>query len=137
MAFVHGKISYVGIGASGATGPATNLSEYQHKVDWPKVAETADTTTFGKNDRTHIPGLKSGTISLDGLWDVAADAIWDPLVGTIISFFYAPAGSGTAGYYADAIVTEYNPPSEVGAAVKFSAKLLVTGAVTRATVTAK
>ena len=135
MAFVHGKSSAFGIGVAGATAPTSTLSQFEHKIDWPRVSETADTTTFGKTDRTHIPGLKSSSASAEGLWDASADAIWDPKVGTIISIFYAPAGSGTAGYYADAIVTEYNPPSEVGAAVKFSVKFLITGAVTRATIT--
>ena len=135
MAFVHGKTSAFGIGVVGATASSVTLTSYENKVDWPRVAETADTTTFGKNDRTHIPGLKSGSVAVEGLWDAALDAIYDPKVGTIISIFYAPAGSGTAGYYADAILTEYNPPSEVGAAVKFTAKFLVTGPVTRATLT--
>lgn len=136
MAFVHGKSIFFGIAISGAVAPTTNLSAYSNKVDWPRTAETAETTTFGKADKTFLPGLKSSNVSLEGLWDAALDAILDSKVGTIISIFYAPAGSGTAGYYADAILTAYNPPGTIGDAVKFSASFIISGAITRATVTA-
>ncbi len=136
MAFVHGKGAYFGAAVAGAVAPTTNLAAYTNKVDWPKTADTAETSVFGLSDKTYLPGLKGSTVSVEGVWDVTLDAFLDPKLGTIISIFYAPAGSGTAGYYADAIVTAYNPPSDIGDAVKWSASFLITGPVTRATVTA-
>jgi hypothetical protein len=136
MAFVHGKSTFVGIAVAAAVAPTTNISAYCNKVDFPRAADTAETSVFGLSDKTYLPGLKGGTIGVEGVWDTALDAIMEPKLGTIISFFYAPGGSGTTGYYCDAIVTAYNPPADLNDAVKWSASLLITGAVTRATVTA-
>jgi hypothetical protein len=136
MAFVHGKGIFFGAAVAGATAPTTNLSTKCNKVDWPRTADTAETSAFGTTSKTHLPGLIGSTCTIEGLWDTTVDAFLDPKLGTIISIFYAPAGSGTAGYYADAILTSYNPPGSLTEAVKFTAAFLITGAVTRATVTA-
>jgi hypothetical protein len=136
MAFVHGKGIYVGIAVSGATAPTSNISQYCNKCDMPRTVDTADTSTFGSSDKTALPGMKSGTFSIEGLWDTTIDGILEPKLGTVIAVFYAPGGSGTIGYYADAIMTAYNPPGSLTEAVKWSANFMITGAVTRATVTA-
>jgi hypothetical protein len=136
MSFVHGKGIFVGLAVSGAVAPTTNLSSYCNKVDWPRTADTAETSVFGLSDKTHLPGLKGGNVSIEGVWDTTLDGILEPKLGTIISLFYAPGGSGTTGYYADAIMTAYNPPGSLNDAVKWSASFLITGPVTRATVTA-
>lgn len=136
MAFVHGKGVYVGLAVAGAVAPTTNLVAYANKVDWPRTADTAETSVFGVSDKTFLPGLKGANVTVEGVWDLTLDGILDPKLGTIISLFYAPAGSGTAGYWADAIMTGYNPPGSLSDAIKWTANFLVTGAVTRGTVTA-
>jgi hypothetical protein len=136
MSFVHGKGIYVGLAVAAAVAPTTNLSEYCNKVDWPRTADTAETTVFGVDDKTFLPGHKGGSVTIEGIWDTALDAIMEPKLATIIALFYAPGGSGTTGYYADAVMTAYNPPGSLTEAVKWSASFVITGAVTRAVVTA-
>jgi hypothetical protein len=136
MSFVHGKGIYVGYAVSGASAPTANLTSYCNKVDFPRAVDTAETTVFGLSDKTFLPGLKGGTFSIEGLYDATGDGILNGLLGTTFAFFYAPGGSGTTGYYCDVIMTAYNPPGDLNDAVKWSASLLITGAVARASITA-
>jgi len=136
MAFVHGKGIFAGLAVAGAVAPTTNLSAYCNKVDWPRSADTAETSVFGLSDKTFIAGMKGGSITIEGVWDTTLDGILEPKLGTIFALFYAPGGSGTTGYYCDALMNAYNPPGGIGDAVKWTAGFIITGPVTRATVTA-
>ena len=136
MSASHGKDIYVGTAVADADAPTTNLSSYCNKFDLPRLAETAETTVFGLSDKTYIPGLKGASFSMEGIWDTTIDGILDGLLGTEFAIFYAPGGSGTTGYYANAILTGYSPPGDLNDAVKWTASGIITGGVTRATVTA-
>lgn len=126
MAFVHGKNIYVNI--------ATNdISAYTNKADFPKAADTAETSTFGSDDKTFIPGLKGAGFSVEGLWDIALDTILDPLLGTEVTIIYMPQGlgAGNVEYTFQAIMNAYNPPGSISGAVTYSAGFIITGAVAR------
>jgi len=135
MAFVHGSDSVFKLDNSG--GSLTDISSYVNNVDFPQTADVAETTTLGASNKSYIVGLKDATISLSGLWDATADAIFGAVVGqsATLSFEYSPegTGAGAVNYTGEAIMTSYAKSSPVGDVVGYSADLQVTGAVTRAT----
>ncbi len=135
MAFTHGKDSVFKL--DNASGSLTDISTYVNNVDFPETADVSETTTLGADNKTYIAGLKDATISLAGLWDATADAIFGAVVGqsATLSFEYSPEGtaSGKIKYTGEAILTSYAISSPVGDAVGYSADLQVSGAVTRGT----
>lgn len=126
MAFVHGKNVYVSVAAN-------NVTPYTNKADFPRSADTAETSTFGTSDKTYIPGLKGATFSIEGLWDVTLDGWMDGILGTEVQIIYCPQGNsaGNVRYTFQAILTSYNPPGSISEAVKYSASFIITGAVAR------
>jgi len=135
MAFVHGKDSVFKLDNS--SGTLTDISSYVNNVDFPETADVSETTTLGADNKTYIAGLKDATISLSGLWDSTADAIFGAVVGqsATLSFEYSPEGTtgGNVKYEGEAILTSYAISSPVGDAVGYSADLQVSGAITRGT----
>ena len=135
MAFVHGKDSVFKLDNSG--GSLTDISAYVNSVDMPQTVDVAETTVLGKDNKTYIVGLKDATISLAGLWDSTADAIFGAVLGqsATLSFEYSPEGttSGNVKYTGEAILTSYSKNSPVGDVVTYSADLQVSDAVTRGT----
>jgi predicted secreted protein len=133
MAFTHGKDSVFKL--DNASGSLTDISTYVNNVDFPETADVSETTTLGADNKTYIAGLKDATISLSGLWDATADAIFGQVVGqsATLSYEYSPEGtaSGKVKYTGEAILTSYAISSPVGDAVGYSADLQVSGAVTR------
>ena len=137
MAFTHGKDSVFKL--DNASGSLTDISSFVTNVDFPESADVSETTTLGSagNSKTYIAGLKDSSISLSGLWDATADAIFGAVVGqsATLSYEYSPEGttSGKIKYTGEAILTSYSISSPVGDAVGYSADLQVSGAVTRGT----
>lgn len=135
MAFVHGKDSVFKLDNSG--GSLTDISAYVNSVDFPETADVAETTTLGDGSKTYIVGLKDSTLSVAGLWDATADAIFGAVVGqsATLSFEYSPEGTATGKvkYTGEAILTSYAQNSPVGDVVSYSADFQVSGAVTRGT----
>jgi len=135
MAFTHGKDSVFKL--DNASGSLTDISSFVNNVDFPETADVSETTTLGADNKTYIAGLKDATISIAGLWDATADAIFGAVVGqsATLSYEYSPEGtaSGKIKYTGEAILTSYAISSPVGDAVGYSADLQVSGAVTRGT----
>ena len=85
MAFTHGKDSVFKL--DNASGSLTDISSYVNNVDFPESADVSETTTLGSAEtKTYIAGLKDATISLSGLWDATADAIFGASCWTISNF---------------------------------------------------
>jgi hypothetical protein len=135
MAFVHGKDSVFKLDNSG--GSLTDISAYVNNVDFPETVDIAETTVLGKDNKTYIVGLKDATLSLSGLWDSTADAIFGAVLGqsATLSFEYSPegTGSGAVKYTGEGILTNYAISSPVGDVVAYSADIQISDAVTRGT----
>ena len=135
MAFVHGKSSVFKL--DNASGSLTDISAFVNNVDFPETADVAETSVLGASNKTYIVGFKDATISLSGLFDATADAIFGAVVGqtATLSFEYSPEGtaSGKIKYTGECILTNYAMSSPVGDVVAYSADLQVSGAVTRGT----
>ena len=68
MAFVAGKDTKILVGEE-------NLSGFFRSFDLGAEAAVLETTVFGNADRAFIVGLRNGTLSAEGYFDAAADAI--------------------------------------------------------------
>jgi hypothetical protein len=139
MAFVHGKKAYFAIDTSSG-GSLGAIDEYLNDVSLPRNFETAETTTFGGDDKTYIIGLGDATISASGLYDSTLDGYLQAhlaATGTSISFEFRPnEGSVSATnpkFTGECFITSYDISPSVGDAIPISIDFQVTGAVTRAT----
>ena len=148
MAFVHGKNAYVAMEASVGAGSVTDYSAYFNDVSLSRSIETAETTTFGDDDKEYIVGLKDATVSLSGLFDATMDGVLAGLLGAGKVVVYLATNGGTASasnpvYKLDggtgdfsapgAIITSYDISPAVGDVIPFSVDIQVSGAITRAT----
>lgn len=133
MAATHGKGTVVKLDNSG--GSLQDLSAYINSEDLSRQAETAETTTFGADSKTYIPGLKDGTFSLSGVWDPTLDAHMDGILGVAGSFEIGPEGSanGDVKYSGEAICTDYSGSNPVGDVATWSAEFQISGNVSRGT----
>lgn len=148
MAFVHGKNAYVAMEASVGAGSVTDYSAYFNDVSLSRSIETAETTTFGDDDKEYIVGLKDATVSLSGLFDATMDGVLAGLLGAGKVVVHLATNGGTASasnpvYKLDggtgdfsapgAIITSYDISPAVGDVIPFSVDIQVSGAITRAT----
>jgi hypothetical protein len=124
MATSHGRSADV-------FGNGYVLSSYLNSCAVSGSREAAETTTFGKNSKTYIPGLKDTSWSIEGLYDGDIDAIdqilWAALEnGTTGLFSYFPMGEGALGrlaYTMDTIESSYEITTDVGDVAQISAEL--------------
>jgi hypothetical protein len=72
--FRHGKLSAV-------LWAGIDLSSYLNEASVSQDLEPAETTTFGGNAKTYIPGLLDGTASLSGLFDGTTGAVDEVMSG--------------------------------------------------------
>lgn len=145
MAFIHGKGSALAL--RDATNTWRDVSAYLAEVSVPFKADAAETTTFGKNAKTFIAGLRDTSMTFRGYWDATAttgiDAILTGLLGTMpttglygssvsvngmVQFGPAGTGASTNGRYnMDAILTDYTIGSPVGGVVAVSGSFQISG----------
>lgn len=130
MAFRHGKYAEV-------TVNSVDLSSFSDSVELSIDVDTAETSTFGVDWKTHIPGLAGATVELTGNYDPTATtgpaSALSALIGAApFAVEVHPGGdvNGQIEHTFNAILTNYSESSPVGDKVTFSASLLVTGAVT-------
>lgn len=133
--FTHGSKAVFKL--DDAAGTLTDISAYITSVSFPRNADTVEVTTLGDTDKEYIAGLKDATISIEGIFDPAIDAIFDAALGASAtkSFEYGPQGSttGNVKYTGECICTSYEPETGVDGAGTFSAELQVSGVITRGT----
>jgi hypothetical protein len=134
MAFRHGKNAAV-------TVNSVALSSFCDSVDLSRDVDTSETTVFGNDDKTFIPGLRGGNINLSGNYDPTASTgpadVLEGLLGSApFPVVYEPGGNvaGQRRHSFNAIITNYSENSAVGDKVTFSASMIITGAVTSTTI---
>lgn len=134
MAFKGGTNAIFKVGETLAD-TMTDISAYLKRSSLPRTADTYDTTTFGKTSKVYIPGLKDGTIPIEGPWDPTIDTILGPMLGfaTTRNFEYYPHGTGTGNvkYSGAAILRRYEIPDPVDGAVTFTGEFQISDTVTR------
>lgn len=114
MGFRHGKNAAVWYGG-------VDVSPYLFGADLSLEVETADTTTFGSDWRTYLPGLAGGGYEFEGLYDPAETDIQGAL-STVAVLTVCPGGRalGDLCRLVPAITSDYGQSSPIDGAVGFS-----------------
>lgn len=113
MAFVHGSNTQILLDGA-------DVSTYFRELSTSIEVTTAETTTFRKRWKTHIPGVAGGEVTLSGLYEPAFDSA--PLMATGSVLTIGPAGLDTAGQMArlvSVVSASYSESSSIGDAVLF------------------
>lgn len=133
MAFGHGKDAVVKL--DNAADSLTDISAYVTEVGFTVNGEAVDVTTLGAVWHDIIAGLKSATITINGIFDPTVDAILFAAINALKSFEYHPqgTGSGSPKYTCELLGTSYNPTSPIGGASTWTFAATVDGAATRGT----
>ena len=120
--FAHGKDTRIYVNGY-------DLSDMFRASSIPAAAGTAETTTYGKSDKTFIAGLKEATLSVEGLFDGAAnkvDAVLAPILGASAKSVWTilPGGDvfGGRGVGVEGIETSYEVSSPIEDAVQVTAE---------------
>jgi len=129
MAFKSGKDSFSSV-------DGTDISSYVDSVSFSRDVNTLETTSFGSDQATYVVGIEGMSISGSGSWDATNDGTMAGLFdGSTVAFDYRPDNtSGQPKYTGNAFVTNYSIDSSATDKVSFSFSLIVTGSVTRGTV---
>lgn len=135
MAFVAGKSGHVAVSGTTLSTFCTNVDGFPGKVD------TLDTTTYGKNRKTYIPGLGDGNISMSFNWDPTAvtgpDAVLSALIVTpaLVTVVHGPQGNttGQVKYSVSAILTDWKVSTPVAGLVTGSATFQMSDTITIST----
>jgi hypothetical protein len=120
--FVHGKNTKVYVNGY-------DLSDMFRASSIPAASGTAETTTYGKSDKTFIAGLKEATISVEGLFDGTADKVDEvlaPILGASAKSVWTILQGGDVlggrGVGVDGIETAYEVTSPIEDAVQVTAE---------------
>lgn len=124
MAFVHGKGATLSI-------DGTAVTTYTDQSTLDRLADLAETTAFGDDDKAYIGGLRGATINASGHWDATGDsALWGTFDGAVVAWSFSPDG-GTTTFSGNALPTNYQVSASAADKVSWSVSLTVDGAVTR------
>lgn len=106
-----------------------DLSSYFSEFTFNGTVETPETTTFGKSAKAYITGLIDGKVTLNGLFDGAADAVDDELAeslgqaaDSILSVAPEGIADGKRVYICGAKTVNYEVSAPVSDVVKVSAE---------------
>jgi hypothetical protein len=127
----HGKNTVVKIDDSGGT--PVDLSTHFDKFSLPREVDTAEVSTFSKTSKVKIAGLLDGKATAEGPWDATVEAHMQGILGfETVTIDYSPAGTGTGtrNIKCEAILTSYEPDSDIGDATSFKAEFELTGDAT-------
>lgn len=127
MAFVHGKNGRLAVDGNA-------LAAYFSSQSFSASVDTPETTVFTSAAKEFIPGLYSGTVSLDGFFEATANGI---LVADVLgavagnNVTIAPAGFTVGSPTIDCVglATTYSNTSDVADAVKASVEFQTTGRI--------
>jgi hypothetical protein len=113
----------------------SDISAYLTEVDPNFEREMAEMAHLGDTWKSNLAGLRVGSFSASGDYDVTLDAaVWTAFdSNTATACIYYPEGTGTGIKYTfDAFVSSFKPgPANTSDAVKYSFELTMTGNVTR------
>lgn len=133
MAAKHGRNTYISVDSTDLSG-FTDNSEFSQEVD------THETTVYGEDNKTYIPGLIDGTFTMSGRYDDNAsgpkptlEAVIDGDAAVELVRRVEGTGTGLPEETFNAICESYVETNPVGDKITWSADFQITGAVTRTT----
>jgi Phage tail tube protein len=135
--FIHSKVGIFKVQDS--AGVTQDISTYLNSVTLAQEMDEVETTTFGAQDTTWLAGYADSTLSVEGNWARAGDAILGPLFNafktaavTTRTWEFGPEGAdaGDKKYSGAMVMTKYDIDEAVKDAVTFSCEFHVSGGVT-------
>jgi hypothetical protein len=129
--FVHGRFAKLKI--KNASGTLVDISDYLLSVSLPRSIEANETTTFGRNFKTYIPGMGDATMSCEFRWAPFIEELLSGLIQKVTQFEYFPNGeaSGKIKYSGDCMMTSFPDESNVSDVKGGSAEFQVSDSVVR------
>lgn len=132
MAFKHGKEAAFLLGTD-------DLTTFVDSIEWARSRDTGETTTFGKDDKTYLAGLRDATFTITGKYDSTATtgpaAVLNTAIGsdnaTVAKIRDEGTGAGLPEIEVSCFITAYAESVPVGDIVTFSAGFQCTGVVDR------
>jgi len=131
VAFNSGNIATFTIGA-------TDISQYVTSVSIDITRDIKDVKPIGGSAVSKVVGPYAGTVSLEGGYDPALDAILAPLMlaatPATSTFAYRPSGSGggTRAFSGSAYVASYRVDAPGDDTATWRSELAVVGTITNA-----
>lgn len=132
MSFGHGKNCAV-------YARGRNLTGYLRKAALSRTADVAETTVFGLNSKTYIPGQKDSTFSAEGVFDGDANAVdqilkeaLEATSESLVAIYpHGDTAVGSAGYAFRSLGTATSAEAPVSDVVSSSAEFQNTADVDR------
>lgn len=132
MAFKHGKEAAFLLGSD-------DLSAFCDSIEWSRTRETGETTTYGKDDKTYLAGLRDASFTISGKFDSTATtgpaAVLNAAIGsdtaTVAKIREEGTGSTLPEIEVSCFCTGYDESIPVGDIVSFKASFQCTGTVDR------
>lgn len=132
MAFKHGKDAAFLLGTD-------DLSAFLDSIEWSRSRDTGETTTFGKDDKTYLAGLRDATFTISGKFDSTATtgpaAVLNAAIGsdtaTVAKIREEGTGATLPEIEVSCFCTGYAESIPVGDIVTFTADFQCTGTVDR------
>lgn len=139
--FRHGKNT--GLAITDIGGTLRDVSNVLREVNFPREADTAETSAFGTQDKTYVVGLVGSSLNCSGMFDATVDGYLNGIRGQDIGgaytgvFKFAPEGTaaGRVIYTGVALCTNYSTTAGIGDMVGITVNFQITGPVTRSTIT--
>lgn len=123
--------------AGAGTSVKTDISAYVNTDGLQSAITDLDTTGLGATSHTRINGLANVSIPLNGFLNSTTEGIFGPIIsGTSVAktFIYKVKAS-TRAYTGSALPTNIQFSGNVNTLQLFSCTLVVTGALTRTSIT--
>lgn len=130
MAFKHGKDAAFLLGTD-------DLSTFSDTIEWKRTRDTGETTTFGKDDKTYLAGLRDASFTVSGKYDSTAStgprAVINAAIGsdtiTVAKIREEGTGSGLPEIEVSCFCTGYSESVPVGDVITWSADFQCSGVV--------
>ncbi len=133
MANEHGKGTTVEMDDADDGGVTLqDISAYVDTSNFAQLTELADTSAYTDEDRTFIAGLSGGTLQMGGPWDPLLDSYFGSTYDfeTARSIRWRPEGDAAPSYTFEGFIETYTIDDPVGDAVRWSATIRPTDAIT-------
>jgi hypothetical protein len=134
--FTHGISAVIKI--DNDAGSLTNYTTYIKSFSFPRQVGSAETSTLGDTFQQFVSGLKGGTFTISGPFDVTFFTILNTSFtngsGTTKTIEVNPQGTTSTylKYTFEAFVTSLDVNADIGAAGEYSATFQITGTITQA-----
>ncbi len=135
MAYKHAKGTTVEMDDADDGGVSLqDISTYVDTSNFNRLVELADTSAYADEDRTFIAGLGTATLTMGGPWDPLLDSYFGSTYDfeTARSIRWRPEGDASPSYTFEAFIESFTVDDGVADAIRWSATIRPTDAITRA-----